>query len=95
MSTTILWLIGAFAVLGAEMLIGTIYLLTVSAALLKRALLKTFVLMKEIKSLSIKSTLTDLPLLITAAQNGWLEQRQDSCKAEFISLPKLTATNWF
>ena len=38
MSTTILWLIGAFAVLGAEMLIGTIYLLTVSAALFAAAL---------------------------------------------------------
>ena len=33
MSDTILWLIGAFAVLGAEMLIGTVYLIAVSAAL--------------------------------------------------------------
>lgn len=38
MSATILWLIGAFAVLGAEMLIGTIYLLAVSAALFAAAL---------------------------------------------------------
>lgn len=38
MSPTILWLIGAFAVLGAEMLIGTVYLLALSAALFSAAL---------------------------------------------------------
>ena len=38
MSDTILWLIGAFAVLGAEMLIGTVYLIAVSAALFCAAL---------------------------------------------------------